>query len=118
MPPPEFHLESWRESLEKLRSQEFKYIAPTHFGIFSDPGWHLRALEKVMDEVEDWIKDIMPRNLDYEELNEEFLSWTRKRSLSEGVSESVLNIYEAANPSWMSTQGIQRYWAKYKTPPD
>jgi glyoxylase-like metal-dependent hydrolase (beta-lactamase superfamily II) len=116
MPPPEFHLESWRESLEKLNREDFAFIAPTHFGIFSDPAWHLAALEKVMDEVEHWMGDVLPRNLAYEELNEEFLRWTRERSLSEGVPENILDIYESANPSWMSSQGIQRYWAKFRTP--
>jgi len=114
MPPPEFHLESWRESLEKLKRERFACIAPTHFGAFDDPAWHLAALEKAMDEVEAWMEAVMPRGLPFEELNAEFLRWTRERSLGEGVPESVLDIYEAANPSWMSTQGIQRYWQKFR----
>lgn len=114
MPPPEFHLESWRESLEKLKRERFAFIVPTHFGAFDDPAWHLAALEKAMDEVEAWMEAVMPRGLPFDELNEEFLRWTRERSLGEGVPESVLDIYEAANPSWMSTQGIQRYWLKFR----
>lgn len=114
MPPPEFHLESWRQSLEKLRKERFDFIAPTHFGIFSDPEWHLSAVEEALDEVEAWMEAIMPRQLPLEELNEEFLRWARQRSLAAGITPEFLDVYEAANPSWMSTLGIQRYWEKYR----
>jgi glyoxylase-like metal-dependent hydrolase (beta-lactamase superfamily II) len=113
MPPPEFHPESWRQSLVKLNKETFDYLIPTHFGIYTDPAWHLRALEKALDEVEAWMETILPLDLPLEDLNKEFLRWTRERSLGEGVSEEILDVYEAANPSWMSSQGIQRYWEKF-----
>jgi glyoxylase-like metal-dependent hydrolase (beta-lactamase superfamily II) len=116
MPPPEFDPESWRKSLAKLKKETFEYIIPTHFGVYTDPAWHLTALEKALDEVEAWMEAVMPRDLSSEELNDEFLSWTRERSLGEGVSEEILDVYEAANPSWMSSQGIQRYWQKFRLP--
>lgn len=115
MPPPEFHLESWRQSLGKLKAERFDFIAPTHFGFFSDPEWHLSALEEALDEVEAWMEAIMPRQLPLDELNDEFLEWTRQRSLAAGLPLEVLDVYEAANPSWMSTQGIQRYWEKNRS---
>lgn len=114
MPPPEFHLESWRQSLAKLKKERFNFIAPTHFGIYADPAWHLTALEKALDEVEAWMEAVMPNQLPLEELNAEFLQWTRQRSLAAGIDPEILDIYEAANPSWMSTLGIQRYWEKYR----
>ena len=114
MPPPEFHLEKWRESLQRLRQEEFKRIAPTHFGIFNDPEWHLAALERALKEVEDWMQTELPADPPFEKLNEDFLSWTRKRTEREGVSEDLIRDYEVANPSWMSTYGIQRYWKKYR----
>jgi glyoxylase-like metal-dependent hydrolase (beta-lactamase superfamily II) len=33
-PPPEFHIESWRQSIAKLKAADFSFIAPTHFGIY------------------------------------------------------------------------------------
>lgn len=114
MPPPEFHLEKWRASVVRLGSVPFSRIAPTHFGIFSDPGWHLSALANVLNEVEGWMQSVMPANPSPGSLNEQFLEWTRQRSLDEGVGENLLPAYEAANPSWMSSQGIQRYWTKHR----
>jgi glyoxylase-like metal-dependent hydrolase (beta-lactamase superfamily II) len=116
MPPPEFHLEKWRGSVERLKGEKFSYLAPTHFGIFDDPGWHLEALSKALDEVEAWMEAIMPGNPADEELTQVFLKWSRERSLSEGLDPGLLELYEAANPSWMSSAGIQRYYRKYRSP--
>ncbi len=49
MPPPEFNLEKWRSSLLRMRELKFRSIAPTHFGMFDDPDWHLQAIEHELD---------------------------------------------------------------------
>jgi glyoxylase-like metal-dependent hydrolase (beta-lactamase superfamily II) len=114
MPPPEFHLEKWRLSVERLKNEKFSFIAPTHFGIFDDPGWHLDALSKALDEVEGWMEEVLPTEPPNDRLNDAFLQWSRDRSLSEGLDPALLELYEAANPSWMSSAGIQRYYRKYR----
>lgn len=122
MPPPEFNWEKWMDTanrLSKLFSEKaYHAIAPTHFGIYNDVHWHLSALKTSLQEINQWMEVIMPKNLPIEIINEEFLNWTRERSLSAGLSEKTIELYEAANPSFMSSYGIQRYWKKYRqTPP-
>jgi glyoxylase-like metal-dependent hydrolase (beta-lactamase superfamily II) len=116
MPPPELNLELWRQSLHKLgleyENGAFTLIAPTHFGLFDDPGWHLHTLGKLVDEVECWIERVMPTDPTVEELNKEFLEWTEQRSIKDGLSEEDIRAFEEANPSWMSAPGIYRYWHK------
>jgi glyoxylase-like metal-dependent hydrolase (beta-lactamase superfamily II) len=118
MPPPELNLEKWRTSLERLRWEyragSFARIAPTHFGIYTNPDWHLEALFNSLDEIEAWMEAIMPSGPTLEKLNSEFLAWTEQRSLNQGITQESLMAYEAANPSWMSAQGLQRYWQKYR----
>jgi len=114
MPPPEFHLEKWRESLERLRQEHFNRIVPTHFGIFSDPEWHLAALDNALDEVEKWMEAVMTSNPPIELLRQQFIDWTRDRSLESGWDASWHPLYEIANPSFMSADGILRYWSKYR----
>jgi len=116
MPPPEFNLEAWRNSLKRLSELGFSRIAPTHFGIFNDPGWHLAALAKNLDEIEAWMQAELPSNPPVEEINNRFLAWTQSRSQADGLTEEQVKAYEAANPSWMSGYGMQRYWQKYRTP--
>lgn len=114
MPPPEFHLEQWRMSLERLALEDVHYIAPTHFGIFSDPAAHLAVLRRALDEVETWMESILPGDPPLEEINQAFLAWSEQRSLAQGIDRTHIAAYEAANPSWMSPMGMQRYWRKHR----
>jgi glyoxylase-like metal-dependent hydrolase (beta-lactamase superfamily II) len=114
MPPPEFHLEKWRFSLDKLRSEKVRRIAPTHFGIFEDVETHLSLLARELDEVEAFLEQAMPADPPVEEINRLFVEWTQKHSASRGVSDADMRAYEAANPSWMSAAGMQRYWRKHR----
>ena len=113
MPPPELHLGKWRASLERLKVERFTHIAPTHYGRFDDVDWHLSALDQALDDVETFIETTMPSDPPIESLKDEYFEWSRSRSLAEGVSPDQIDLYETANPSWMSTYGIQRYWRKF-----
>ncbi|MBM3144371.1 MAG: MBL fold metallo-hydrolase [Chloroflexi bacterium] len=113
-PPPEFHLEKWRESIQRLAEEEFTYIAPTHFGIFDDPGRHLAAVQAGLDEIEAWMEKFMPGNPTIETLEREITAWEKERALASGVDVQALPSYEKASPAWMSAAGIQRYWGKYR----
>lgn len=118
MPPPEFHLEQWRTSVKKLREAyengSFRRIAPTHFGIFNDPDWHLSAVSNALDEIEGWMQTIMSSDPDLDYLTQAFVNWTRLNSINQGLNEDQINAYETVNPSWMSSSGINRYWHKYR----
>jgi hypothetical protein len=56
----------------------------------------------------------MPADPPVETINERFLEWTSKRSTADGLEPADVKAYEAANPSWMSGFGMQRYWRKYR----
>ncbi len=114
MPPPEFDPHLWRDSLNKLRQEKINYIIPTHFGIFSDPGWHLDAIERALDEVENWMETTMPRQLSEDELKAEFIEWEKERSRADQIESENQEGYQAANPVEISLLGIQRYWKKYR----
>ena len=122
VPPPEFQLELWRESLvrlqEEYQSGAFQRIAPTHFSIFDDAGWHLSELGRTLDELDEWITGIMPAGLTTDQLNAVFLNWSEKRAFNRGLDVETLQTYEVANPSWMAAAGIQRYWSKYRANAD
>lgn len=119
VPPPEFHLDQWRESQKMLlrlyKEGLFRRIAPTHFSVFEDAGWHLEELGRTLDDLDRWISDIMPTNPATDLLNAEFLSWNEKRAFERSLDAQVLQTYEIANPSWMAAAGIQRFWNKHRT---
>jgi glyoxylase-like metal-dependent hydrolase (beta-lactamase superfamily II) len=116
MVPPELHLERWHESMKRLREEKFARIAPTHFGIYDDPEWQLREVEKGLDDAERWLEKMMSEDPSppIEAMRESFTSWMVDQGAAFGLSEDVLAAYGLANPPGMSADGLYRYWKKVK----
>ena len=114
MPPPEFHLEKWRASLAKLQATGCRRVAPTHFGIHDAAEQHWEMLQRGLDEVEQFMQAVLPPDPPVEVIDERFEAWTAERSQQQGLTADEFAPYEAANPSWMSATGMQRYWRKYR----
>lgn len=114
MPPPELHIEKWRATLNRLREQKFARIAPTHFGIFDDPAWHLREVEKGLDAAERWLEATMPADPSVDELRASFTEWMEAQGREQGLDPAVVKSYGLANPLGMSADGLMRYWRKVR----
>lgn len=116
MPPPELHLERWHESIARLRREKFTRIAPTHFGMYDDPEWQLREVEKGLDSASRWLEQTMSEDssIEIEALRQSFTEWMMEEAVQMGLSEDVINAYILANPPGMSADGLLRYWKKVK----
>jgi len=114
MVPPEFHPEVWRQSIERLEKIDFRWIAPTHFGFYDDPRWQLSAVNQMLQDLEEWMKVKLPADLPIELLTQNYQEWIENRSLSDGLNSSLMAANEAANPSWLTPLGMQRYWNKFR----
>ncbi len=114
MPPPELHFGRWHESLKRLRCEKFNRIAPTHFGIFEDPGWQLDRVEKELNASEKWLETVMPSEPPIEELRRKFTGWVNEQARAEGLSADTVRAYELANHLDMSADGMMRYWKKVR----
>jgi glyoxylase-like metal-dependent hydrolase (beta-lactamase superfamily II) len=114
MPPPELHLGKWRESVARMRRAKFSRIAPTHFGIYDDPAWQLRAVELDLDATERWMERVMPQEPPVERLRQLFKDWMHEQGLEQRLSPDVVHAYELANPLGMSADGLERYWKKVR----
>ena len=114
MPPPELHFGKWRESVARLKKEKFARIAPTHFGIFDDPEWHLSEVEKSLDAAEGWLEKVMPSVPQVDEMKQMFGEWMAEQSREQGLSAEAVKAYELANPLGMSVDGLLRYWKKVR----
>ena len=117
MPPPDFHLEKWRGSIRYIQKYNPTRIIPTHFGIYPDASWHLQAVLEELDEIEEWIEAKLPLKLSLEDLRQQFIQFEQTRASKYGVEKTVVEAQQIANPSFMSADGIFRYWNKYRQPP-
>jgi glyoxylase-like metal-dependent hydrolase (beta-lactamase superfamily II) len=113
-PPPEFHLEQWRESIQRLQEHNPSRIAPTHFGIYEDAEWHLQEVSRGLDRLEQWMEQVMPSDPPIETLRSEYVEHERKRAQEAGLSQKDSEVQQIANPSFMSADGMLRYWKKYR----
>jgi glyoxylase-like metal-dependent hydrolase (beta-lactamase superfamily II) len=114
MPPPELHIEKWRATLQRLREYKFARIAPTHFGLFDDPEWQLREVEKGLDAAERWLEATLPSDPPVDELRASFTAWMEDEARQQALSADVIRAYELANPLGMSADGLQRYWKRVR----
>ena len=114
MPPPELNIPKWRESLRKMRALEINRIAPTHFGIYEDPAWQLKAVENALDESERWLEQVMPADPPVEELRARFTDWMEGQGRLAGLDPAAISAFDLANPLGMSADGLQRYWRKVR----
>jgi glyoxylase-like metal-dependent hydrolase (beta-lactamase superfamily II) len=111
-PPPEFDLEAWEETLERLRREELTMIYPTHFGPSPEVKSHLDTLEALLEETVAYVRGLLDEGADRETTLERYSGWMRERAAAFGVDERMFPSYELANPRAMSVDGITRYWRK------
>lgn len=116
MPPPDLNLELWRQSIRHIQQFKPERIIPTHFGIYPDATWHLQAVLAALDEVEAWVVARMPYNPSLEDLRQQFIEFEQMRAENYGLEKSLVENQQIANPSFMSADGIFRYWNKYRKP--
>jgi glyoxylase-like metal-dependent hydrolase (beta-lactamase superfamily II) len=114
MPPPDLNLEMWRSSIKHIQEFNPTRIIPTHFGVFPDARWHLKAVLAALDEVEVWLEQSMTYNPSLEELRQQFMTFEQVRAEKYGVAKEVLDNQQIANPSFMSADGLFRYWNKFR----
>ncbi len=112
-PPPEIHIEVWRESIAKVRALRLGKIYLTHFGETENVGPHLDALEAKLVEWADWMKARLKAGLPREQMVLEFEAYVAATLRAAGLSEEEVQEYEFADPSWMSVDGLVRYWNKH-----
>ena len=112
--PPEIDLEAWRASIDRLKAQQLDYIAPTHFGLFTDAQDHLDRLSERLDAVEAFTAELMATDPTDDEIETAVTDWLRAEAEEDGVQGPLWTRYETANPSWMAAMGLKRFWQKHR----
>jgi glyoxylase-like metal-dependent hydrolase (beta-lactamase superfamily II) len=109
-PPPDINIEAWKASVAKILERHPKELYLTHFGKIANPKQHLDQLIEILDDWALWIKKRSDNRDQTEGIIPEFMNYTAKQLESKGASKELQELYELANPSWMSVGGLMRYW--------
>jgi glyoxylase-like metal-dependent hydrolase (beta-lactamase superfamily II) len=111
-PPPEFDMEVWEATLDRLLAQNFRRIYPTHFGAVDNVIDHLQTVKRLVRETAVFIHTQMQAGLSRDEILTAYEGWFANRARQAGLTEAAIVHYAAANPLYMSVDGVMRYWQK------
>ncbi|MCB8944917.1 MAG: MBL fold metallo-hydrolase [Ardenticatenaceae bacterium] len=111
-PPPEFHMEKWLESLDRILAEDLRRIYLVHFGEVTQVREHLLAMKALVGETAVFIHQQMEAGLEQAQIITNYEHWNRERARQLGIDAETISQYETANPWYMSVQGVMRYWRK------
>ena len=112
-PPPEFDLEEWRTSLQRIRAEQFAVFYRTHFGEVDASDIQIDRFEDLLTSATDLVRQMMEEGLSRNEMVEKYQVVMRQRAATSGLDAGSAQAYELANPRDMSVDGIVRYWRKW-----
>lgn len=112
-PPPDINLEDWYSSIDLIRALHPVALFLTHFGQISDVERHLNELSLRLDDYARFIREELTAGKKDEDLITSFEYYQNENLRKDGLSLEELQLYEIADPAWMSVTGLTRYWRKY-----
>ena len=112
--PPELHVESWLESIEKMRTLNPAKLYLPHCGVVDrDIPAHFDDLEERVRRWSAWFRDRLRGGEDEPQLIQPFADYEAADLLAGGATDEIVRDYETADPSFMAVTAALRYWRKY-----
>jgi glyoxylase-like metal-dependent hydrolase (beta-lactamase superfamily II) len=112
--PPELQIESWIESIARLRRLAATDLYLPHFGLIeNDLAEHFDALEERVRRWAEWFRDELRKGRTEEELVPLFARYEASDIIEAGAARERVADYERADPSFMAVTASIRYWQKY-----
>jgi glyoxylase-like metal-dependent hydrolase (beta-lactamase superfamily II) len=119
--PPELHVESWRQSIAKIRSLNPVNLYLPHFGkVAGSISEHLDLLDERIVRWSEWFREKIRSGANDEQLRTDFAALEHSeigtlgtRHNRQSGSDTLVTLYEAADPSYMAVGAAVRYWNKF-----
>jgi glyoxylase-like metal-dependent hydrolase (beta-lactamase superfamily II) len=112
--PPELQVESWHESIAKIRALKAANLYLPHFGKITGPvSEHLDRVDERVARWSEWFRERIRAGDDELKLRSTFAELEHEDLRKGGATQSDIDGYEAADPSYMAVGAAIRYWKKY-----
>src|ERR1043166_5488211 len=112
--PPELEVEAWRDSIAKIRKLNPENLYLPHFGkVGGSISEHLDQLDERVARWPEWFREKIRAGDDEAKLRSTFAELEHSELRGGGASQSDVDGYEAADPSYMAVGAAIRYWKKY-----
>ena len=117
--PPQLHIESWHESITRIRTLGAANLYLPHFGkVEGSIAEHLDALDERIQRWSEWFREKIRAGATEDQLRRDFAELEHSELIA-GCSSpvtrhlSLVTDYETADPSYMAVPAAIRYWNKY-----
>jgi glyoxylase-like metal-dependent hydrolase (beta-lactamase superfamily II) len=112
--PPELHIESWHESIARIRRLSPTRLYLPHFGLIKGSvAAHLDALDDRVTRWSEWFRDKISAETPEPDLVRAFARREHDDLIADGATEELARDYETADPSYMAVPAAMRYWQKF-----
>jgi glyoxylase-like metal-dependent hydrolase (beta-lactamase superfamily II) len=112
--PPELHIESWLDSIDRICALNPAKLYLPHFGLVEGSvSSHLDALEERVRRWSTWFRDRMRAGEDEGQMVPAFAEYEANDLRAGGATEEEARGYETADPSFMAVSAAVRYWQKH-----
>ena len=111
-PPPEFNLEKWLATIQKLRKLQPRRLYLTHFGGFGETELFFEQLENNLHAVVDFVRKKWELGDSSDKIAQDYTEWIAEIAMREGTIKEKLQNYEMMVGSDSSVTGISRYLKK------
>ncbi len=108
-PPPDIDIEAWNQSIDLILAQDVSKLYLTHFGSITAVEAHFEQLRYFLNDWHQWMSRHLESEPDLAKLVPLFQQHVANQLKKLGLSSKEIEVYEAANPSWMSVYGLSRY---------
>ena len=112
--PPEFNLELWLDTVDRLAAEHFRAIYPTHFGRVDDADAWFVELRAVLKAATDFVFAQLEAGQEHDAIVKAYNRWFEARAHARGVDDDLYQLHLNANPFDMSVTGIELYWKRRK----
>jgi glyoxylase-like metal-dependent hydrolase (beta-lactamase superfamily II) len=112
--PPELQVESWLDSIARMRALDAARLYLPHFGsVEGDLSAHFDALAERVQRWANWFRDELRKGRGESELIPDFACYEANDIIASGAAQERVADYERADPSFMAVTASIRYWQKF-----
>jgi len=110
--PPQFHLESYLPSIDRLIARSFSKLYLTHFGEFTDVEEHLTNYRSAVVGAAEIVKAQVEAGGDAESIQVAYEAFQMEQAFKAKLPRDQWDRYQSANGTGMSADGIRMYWER------
>ena len=111
-PPPEFDLEAWLASIDRLQAEHFDALYLTHFGRVDDVDRHWNTLRDVLRSHAQFVRQRIESGEPRDTMIHEYVEWNRLDARAHGIGDADFSRYVSRNLLTMNVDGMRRYWSR------